>query len=139
MDDHLDSAEEEKADKADSSGGQGDRFIPSEHRLDGAPRRADEDRRQAPPDEGIEDGQERREPPARRKPIDRRSMGLEVTCKTTVSITNIEDWLDDHCESGWQVVLQKIDRDLVVKQLKVMFETTDDRDIFLDKYLKLDD
>ena len=66
-------------------------------------------------------------------------MGLEVTCKTTGSITNIEDWLDDHCESGWQVVLKKIDRDLVVKQLKVMFETTDDRDIFLDKYLKLDD
>jgi hypothetical protein len=32
-------------------------------------------------------------------------MGLEVVCRTTGSITKIEDWLDDHCESGWQVVL----------------------------------
>ena len=102
MDDYLDSAEEKKADKADSSGGQGDRFIPSEHRIADTPRRADEDRRQA--EEGI-DGEEGREPTPRREPFDRRSMGLEVVCRTTGSITKIEDWLDDHCESGWQVVL----------------------------------
>ena len=39
------------------------------------------------------------------------------------------------CDSNWNVVLQKIDRDLVIKHLKVMFETEFDRDKFLDKYL----
>ena len=33
----------------------------------------------------------------------------------------------------------KIDKDMVIKQLKVMFETESDRDLFLDKYLKLDE
>ena len=88
MDDYLDSAEEKKADKADSSGGQGDRFIPSEHRIIDTPQRADEDRRQA--EEGV-DGEERREPSPRRDPFDRRSMGMEVVCRTTGSITNIEN------------------------------------------------
>jgi len=102
VEDYLDLAEEKKADKADFSGGQGDRFIPSEYRIADTPRRADEDRRQA--EEGIE-VEEGREPPPRREPFDRRSMGLEVVFGTTGSITKIEDWLDDHCKSGWQVVL----------------------------------
>ena len=136
MDDKLDSAEEEKADKADSNGGQEDRFLPSDQRLAETPRRDDDERRQS-----VEspEAEERREPPDRRKQIDRRTIGLEVICKTTGSITNIEDWLDDHCDSGWQVVLQKIGKNLDIKHLKVMFETEADRDFFLDKYLKIDE
>lgn len=137
MVDHIDSNEEEHiAEKPDYGGGQKDRFSPSEQRQAGDhPRRSEGDRRQA--DEAIE-GEEKRETPNRRSLPDRRTMGLEVICKTTGSINDIEDWLDDNCDSGWKVVLQKIDRDMVIKHLCVMFDTESDRDKFLDKYLGVD-
>ncbi|MDA1090123.1 MAG: hypothetical protein O3A85_07415 [Proteobacteria bacterium] len=137
MDDDLDSAEGgEKADDATARVGPGNRFLPSDYREDNSPRRSEEDRRQA--DEGAEGG-ERRETQGRRNRVDRRSMALEVTCKTTGSINTIEDWLVDHCKSDCQVVLQTIDDDMVIKHLKVMFENEADRDLFLDKYLKFDE
>ena len=134
MNDLMEPADEEhKAEKTDSDGGQEDRFLPSEQRQAAVEsRRSEEDRRQ---DGDSFEGEEKRETPDRRSSRDRRRIGLEVTCKTTGSVTNIEDWLDDNCDSNWKVVLQKIDRDLVIKHLKVMFETESDRDKFLDKYL----
>ncbi len=63
-------------------------------------------------------------------------MGLEISCKTSGKIETIEDWLDENCESGWNVVLQNVTESLATNSLLVMFETETDRDRFLDKYLK---
>ncbi len=132
MDDPLDSDEGAKDDTKDK-GGAG-RFVPAEQReaVDST-RRADDERRQGEESFG---GEENRVAPERRKVPNRRAMGLNVECKTSGSITNIEDWLDENCQSGWKIVLQGIDKDLVKKRLVVMFETEADRDTFLDKYLK---
>jgi len=132
MDDSPDSTEgEEDEDKKNEGAG---RFVPTEQRESvSSTRRSDEDRRE---DKESFEGEEKRETSDRRTKPDRRTMSLEVTCKTSGSISNIEDWLDDNCESGWKVVLQKIDDDMVNKHLNVMFETKADRDTFLDKYLK---
>ncbi len=132
MDDPLASAEGEKDENKDNK--EAGRFVPSEQRESvDSTRRSDEERRQ---EEASFESEEKRENLNRRKILDRREMGLNVTCKTSGSISSIEDWLDDNCQSGWNVVLQKIGRDLVKKHLMVMFETEADRDIFLDKYLK---
>lgn len=139
MDDQLDSDQEDQKDQKAEETDKGDtsesRFLPSEQRQSEEGRRSDEDRRQA--DVPIE-GEDKRETDDRRTGEDRRDIGLEVTCKTTGSIITIEDWLEDHCEEGWNVILQKIDEDMVQKHVKVMFESEVDRDRFLDKYLKID-
>ena len=132
MDDPLDSDEGEKDEDKDNK--EAGRFVPAEQReaIDST-RRSDEERRQ---EEESFEGEENRAPPNRREIPDRREMGLNVACKTSGSISNIEDWLDENCQSGWKVVLQRIGKDLVRKHLIVMFETEADRDTFLDKYLK---
>ena len=132
MDDSLDSDEGEKNESKDIN--EAGRFVPAEQReaIDST-RRSGEERRQ---EEESFEGEENRAPPDRRKMPDRREMGLNVVCKTSGSLATIEDWLDENCQSGWKVVLQRIDKDLVRKHLMVMFETEADRDTFLDKYLK---
>ncbi len=132
MDDPMDSDEGEKDENKDNK--EAGRFIPAEQReaVDST-RRSDEERRQ---EEVSFEGEENRATPDRREKPDRREMGLNVECKTSGSITNIEDWLDENCQSGWKVVLQRIGKNLVKKHLMVMFETEADRDAFLDKYLK---
>ncbi len=132
MDDLMDSDEGEKDENKDNRGA--GRFVPAEQReAIGSTRRSDEERRQ---EEESFGGEENRATPDRRKMLDRREMGLNVTCKTSGSIGNIEDWLDENCQSGWKVVLQRIDKNMVYKHLMVMFETEVDRNTFLDKYLK---
>ena len=132
MNDPLDLAKGEKDKNKDNK--EAGRFVPSEQReaVDST-RRSDEERRQ---EEESFEGEENRATPDRREKPDRREMGLNVVCKTSGSLTNIEDWLDENCQSGWKVVLQKIDKNMVKKHLIVMLETEADRDIFLDKYLK---
>ena len=132
MDDPLDSDEGAKDENKDIK--EAGRFVPAEQRkaIDST-RRSDEERRQE--GESFEGG-ENRLPTDRRKIPKRREMGLNVACKTSGSLANIEDWLDENCQSGWKVVLQRIDKDMMRKHLMVMFETEADRDTFLDKYLK---
>ena len=107
MNDLMEPAEEEhKAEKTDSGGGQEDRFLPSERRQVAVEsRRSEEDRRQ---DGDSFEGEEKREPPDRRSSRDRRRIGLEVTCKTTGSVTNIEDWLDDNCGAPLKIHPQSL-------------------------------
>jgi len=131
VNDFPDSADEDET--AGPAGG-GDCFVPSDHREPDSPRRTEEDRRQT---DAAPQEEERRADESRRQPVDRRSMGLEVISKTTGSISNLEDWLDDNCDSDCQVVLQKVGMELEIKHLKVMFENETDRDIFLDRYLKV--
>jgi|APSaa5957512535_1039671.scaffolds.fasta_scaffold395743_2 hypothetical protein len=116
------------------TGGGGNRFIPTEQRQEGeSTRRSGEDRRE---DGAAFENEDKRDSSDRRMVLDRRTMGLEVPCKTSGSIESVEDWLDDNCNNDWQVVLDKVGKNLNTKHLLVMFETEADRDIFLDKYLQ---
>lgn len=111
-----------------------ERFLPSEQRsaVDST-RRADKQRRQS--EEPFE-GEEKRQEPQRRSEKKRRSITYDLTCSTSGSITEIEDWLDDHCEGKWKVILEDIDDDLVKKNLRVMFEYAEEREKFFRLYIK---
>ena len=111
-----------------------DRFLPSEQRAAVAStRRAEEERRQ---NEEPFEGEEKRQEPERRSEEERRSITYDLTCATSGSLAEMEDWLDDHCEGQWNVVLEGLDDDLVKKKLRVMFEFEEERENFFRKYIK---
>lgn len=111
-----------------------DRFLPSEQRAGVAStRRAEEERRQS--EEPFE-GKEKRQEPERRSAEKRRGITFDLTCSTSGSLAEMEDWLDDNCEGQWNVILEGLDDDLVKKKLKVMFELEDEREKFFRKYIK---
>ena len=114
--------------------GEDDRFLPGEQRsaVDST-RRADEDRRQS--EEPFE-GEEKRQEPERRSEEDRRGITYDLTCVTSGSLAEMEDWLEDHCEGQWNVILEGLDKDLVKKKLKVMFEYEQEREKFFKQYIK---
>ena len=105
-----------------------DRFIPSEQRsaVDST-RREDEQRRQS--EESFE-GEEKRQEPERRSEEERRNITYDLTCVTSGSLAEMEDWLEDNIEGQWNVILEKLDDDLVKKNLKVMFEFEEEREKF---------
>ena len=80
--------------------------------------------------------EQRRQGPAplpngdRRKGADRRGMRFGVLFKTTRSIEDIEDWLEDNCESLWSVTLEGIDEDLSSKTLRILFMDEADKIAF---------
>jgi hypothetical protein len=122
--------------------GETDRFVPTEQRsaVD-SDRRSDEDRRQSEePFEGEEKRRIGEEPeaevPERLSGDIRRGISFDIKCKTAGSIGAIEDWLDDHCEGQWNVVLEDMDAALVNKNLRVMFEYEDERKKFFLLYIK---
>lgn len=112
-----------------------DRFVPTEQRsaVDST-RRSDseEDRRQS--DEEFEGEEKRYEPARRSQPDDRREITHAVICKTSGSLTTIEDWLDDHCEGEWNLILDALDDDLTRKSIRVMFELAGDKEKFIQVY-----
>ncbi len=105
-----------------------DRFIPSEQRsaVDST-RSDDEERRQS--GETFE-GEEKRQEPGRRSEKKRRGITYDLTCVTSGSLAEMEDWLDDHCEGQWNVILEGLDDNLVKKNLRVMFEYEEEREKF---------
>ncbi len=111
-----------------------EKFLPSEQRsaVDST-RRADEERRQS--GEPFE-GEEKRQESQRRSEIKRRSITYDLTCVTSGSLAEMEDWLDDHCEGKWNVILEGLDDDLVKKNLRVMFEYAEEREKFFRLYIK---
>ena len=82
------------------------------------------------------EGEEKRQEPQRRLEKKRRSIPYDLTCSTSGSITEIEDWLDNHCEGKWKMILEDIDDDLVKKNLRVMFEYAEEREKFFRLYIK---
>lgn len=111
-----------------------DRFLPSEQRAEvTSTRRDEEERRQS---EKPFEGEEKRQEPERRSEEDRRGITYDLTCVTSGSLAEMEDWLDDHCEGQWNVILVGMDDDLVKKKLKVMFEFEEEREKFFRIYIK---
>jgi len=116
-------------------GGERDRFLPSEQRsaVDSTRRAEEEERRQS--EEPFE-GEEKRQQPQRRSEEERRSITYAITCKTSGSLAEMEDWLEEHCEGEWKIILEGMDDDLVKKNLRVMFEYEEEREKFFRQYIK---
>jgi len=132
MQDHKDNEDTEKKDNTDDQG----RSYQTEQRpVSGGERRADDVRRQ---DENPFEGDDRRNDPDRRTLDDRRGMLFDVVCKTSGSLTTIEDWLDDHCQGTWTLVILDVavGDDLTEKNVKVMFELATDKHKFVEQYGK---
>lgn len=136
-------AEEKENDESAVEGqgddGGGSRFIPGERREEVvAPRRASEERRQAPesaPDSAPDmDDKPQRQDPARRTQEERRSTTFDVVCKTSGSLNSIEDWLDDNCQGDWELVLLNLGEDMSQKSIKVIFSLHPDKDQFIKNY-----
>ena len=60
--------------------------------------------------------------------------GVLYTCYGAIG--EVEDWLDDHCEGEFHLVIEEIDDDLVRKSLKIMFENEADKIVFVEQFAK---
>jgi len=127
--------EDQKNKISQDTSGEKDRFLPSERRsaVDSTRRSTENQDREEEPI----GGEEELPIPDRRTPSDRRKIIYSLTCKTSGSITKIEDWLDENCASEWSVVLQDIAEDFMQKNLRIMFERESDREQFLSRYFKV--
>ncbi len=130
-----DQGQEEPKEEAREGSKLEDRFIPAEQRDEiDSTRRSEEERRQS--EESPPDGEERRETPDRRKVDDRREMGYGILYKTAGGMTQIEDWLDEHCEGKCSLVLFELDDELKNKSFRIMFELETDKTDFIEKFIK---
>ncbi len=127
-------AEEARKEPAKEEPGERDRFVPAEQRsaVDST-RRSDETRRHEQEDF---EGEEKRHEPDRRVDPDRRGMTFDVNCKTSGSISTIEDWLDQHCKGEWNLILAARTGDLTQKSIRIMFELSEDKEQFINLYGK---
>ena len=78
-------------------------------------------------------GEERRDKPEK---SDRRRWTSGVLYKTSIPVTEIETWLEDNAEERWSVALDGIESSLSVKVLKIMFESLDDKNAFIQAFSK---
>ncbi len=126
--------EEALKEPAKEETGENDRFVPTEQRsaIDST-RRSDETRRHEQEDF---EGEEKRHEPDRRFDPDRRGMTFDINCKTSGSLSTIEDWLDQHCNGEWNLVLAARTGDLAQKSIKIMFELSEDKEQFINLYGK---
>ena len=127
--------EEKPAEKAQEGPKEEARFVPTEQREEyDSTRRSGEERRES--EEPPPDGEERRETPERREGDDRRAMSFGIIYKTAGGMTLIEDWLDDHCQGDWSLVLTGMDDELIQKSFRVMFESETDKTDFIENFIK---
>lgn len=75
-------------------------------------------------------GANRRAEADRRPHPDRRRMVHAVRFRTSSPVIRFDDWLEDHCDGRWSMVLDACDEDLVWKTLRIMFEHERDKDAF---------
>lgn len=130
-----DQGQEEPEEKVKEESKEEDRFIPTEQREEfESTRRSGEERRES--EESPPDDEERRETPDRRSVDDRREMKYGIIYKTAGGMTQIEDWLDDHCQGDWSLVLTGMDDELIQKSFRVMFESETDKTGFIENFIK---
>lgn len=75
----------------------------------------------------------------RRKSADRRGLTIGLKFKTSKAIGPIEDWLDEQFPENYHFSIEAMSEDLYIKEVKVVFETTEQRDrfkAFLSDYIK---
>ncbi len=75
-------------------------------------------------DESTYDGPDRR----------RMTCGILYSCYGTIG--EVEDWLEDHCQGDFDLMLEGMDEDLVRKSLKIMFELEADKATFISQFAK---
>lgn len=64
----------------------------------------------------------------------RMSYGVLYTCYGTIG--EVEDWLDDHCQEEFHLVIEEMDEDLIRKSLKIMFDSEVDKMLFINDFAK---
>lgn len=67
---------------------------------------------------------------------DRRRMTCGILYSCYGAIGEVEDWLDDHCQGDFDLVLEGMDEDLIRKSLKIMFELESDKATFISQFAK---
>ena len=67
---------------------------------------------------------------------DRRIMSYGVLYTCYGAIGEVEDWLDDHCEGDYHLVIEGMDDDLIRKSLKIMFDLEADKTVFINDFAK---
>jgi len=65
---------------------------------------------------------------------DRRQWTCGILYKTSIPVTQIEAWLEANAGGRWAVGLDSIDEQLSSKVLKIMFETQDDKQAFVEAF-----
>ena len=95
----------------------GKTFFPLDRRV-GEARRSPADRR-----EGGEprDGEDQRQPDGRRHG-ERRVLRYGLVYTMSGPVAQVEDWLEDHCNGSWSIVLEDLDEMLERKTFRVLFE-----------------
>ena len=77
----------------------------------------------------------------RRQETDRRGLLVGLKFKTSKPVGPIEDWLSDKFPDTHHFMIESMSDDLYVKEVKVVFATTDQREHFktyLSAYIKSD-
>jgi len=59
-----------------------------------------------------------------------------VILSTEGAISDVENWLKDHCAGDWELALEDMDEDLVKKSLKILFEREEDKLLFTASHAK---
>ncbi len=67
---------------------------------------------------------------------DRRKLVYGVLYNCYGAVGEVEDWLDDHCEGDFSLVIDELDDDLIRKALKIMFSDEADKKRFINEYAK---
>ena len=103
----------------------GKTFSPLDRRL-GENRRPHAERRGGgePPDTG-----DQRQLEGRRH-AERRVLRYGLLYTMSGSVTVVEEWLEDHCDGGWKMMLEKLDEGLERKTIRVLFELESDKQKF---------
>ncbi len=66
----------------------------------------------------------------RRTGDERRKLKYGIQFTTDGAINSVEEWLKEHCHGEWNIVLCDMDDDLVKKTIRIMFELSDDKELF---------
>ena len=77
----------------------------------------------------------------RRQETDRRGLLVGLKFKTSKPVGPIEDWLNDQFPDAHHFMIESMSDDLYVKEIKVVFATTEQRERFktyLSAYIKAD-
>ena len=103
----------------------GKTFFPPDKRS-GGNRRSHAGRREggAPPD-----GEDQRRQGDRRG-AERRVLRYGLLYTMSGPVAEVEDWLDEHCDGGWSMMLEDMDESLERKTIRVLFEHESDKQKF---------
>lgn len=107
-------------------------FLPPDRRL-AEDRRSLAERREGG---GPPDGEDQRQRHDRRS-TERRVLRFGILYTMSRPMAEVEDWLENHCDGGWSVMLEDLDERLERKTIRVLFEDESDKRKFKNMVQKM--